>query len=121
MEEAENPQKSKQNKKCKIMKKIFKISNFQELISSSDEDLNKRSGETYNESSYMYVCAENESDALLQCIADFLTEVDPLRIEERTTTSVTITRSKKIGSSVFGERKTCEITIKATFVVECEI
>ena len=103
------------------MKKIFKISEVQELISSLDENLNKRSGSIVNDFQPIFVCAENESEAILQCIANFLTEATPMRIEERTENSVTVTKTKTTRVAFFGERIPSEFTVKVTFMVEGEI
>lgn len=122
MEEAENPEKSKQKtKNKKKMKKIFKISEVHELISSTDENLNKRSGSKLNDFSSIFVCAENESDAILQGIANFLTDINLLRIVERTENSVTVTKKCKTRVAFFGEKVTSEVTVKVTFMVEGEI
>lgn len=101
------------------MKKIFKISEIQELISSTNENFNKRAGET-SICDLRYVYAESETDAISMSIANFLTDINPLRIEERTENSVTITRNKMVRDSVF-ERNRYEVTVKATFNVEGEI
>ena len=103
------------------MKKIFKISEVHELISSTDENLNKRSGSKINDFSSICVCAENESDAILQGIANFLTDINLLRIEERTENSVTVTKKCKTRVAFFGEKVTSEVTVKVTFMVEGEI
>lgn len=103
------------------MKKIFKVSEVHELISSLDENLNKRSGSKINDFPPMYVCAEDESDAILQCIATFLRELNPLRIKERTENSVTVTKKKTTRDVFFGEKITSELTVKVTFMVEDEI
>ena len=99
------------------MKKFFKINQKAELIGSSNEELNKRSGSELCDFPPIFVWAENESDAIGQGIASYLTEVNPQQVVEISETSITVSLLRKV-RLFFKERVECEYTVKVTFSVE---